>query len=181
MEFTIVQKYVKFRNIRCRCSSSVQEVQITISNSFNFEVYRNLSLSFLNLWYSNETLKSFNLRSLETKLLSSIFKASCLKEFPISSLQKEGLLIRAVRSSPDVGNISRIGLTKFHVLFSSVVPLAITTVISFSINWSPNFTMLSLTKLEFLALDINDDNYLSWVLDAEIHLDAMNLGETIKE
>ena len=41
--------------------------------------------------------------------------------------------------------------------------------------------MSSLTKLEFLALDINGDNYLSWVLDAEIHLDAMNLGETIKE
>jgi len=41
--------------------------------------------------------------------------------------------------------------------------------------------MSSLTKLEFLALDINGDNYLSWVLDAEIHLDVMNLGETIKE
>ena len=41
--------------------------------------------------------------------------------------------------------------------------------------------MSSLTKLNFLALDINGDNYLSWALDAEIHLDAMNLGETIKE
>ena len=41
--------------------------------------------------------------------------------------------------------------------------------------------MSSLTKLQFLALDINYDNYLSWVLDAEIHLDVMNHGETIKE
>ena len=41
--------------------------------------------------------------------------------------------------------------------------------------------MSSFTKLEFLALDINGDNYLSWMLDAEIHLDAMNLRETIKE
>ena len=41
--------------------------------------------------------------------------------------------------------------------------------------------MANLTKIEFAALDINGNNYLSWVLDAEIHLDAMNLGETIKE
>ena len=41
--------------------------------------------------------------------------------------------------------------------------------------------MSSLTKLEFLALDINSNNYLSWVFDAEIHLDVINLGETIKE
>ena len=41
--------------------------------------------------------------------------------------------------------------------------------------------MSSLTELEFLALDINDDNYLSLMFVAEIHLDAMNLGETIKE
>ena len=36
-------------------------------------------------------------------------------------------------------------------------------------------------KLEFVALDITGKNYLSWVLDAEIHLDANGLGETIKE
>ena len=41
--------------------------------------------------------------------------------------------------------------------------------------------MLNLTKLEFVALDILGKNYLSWILDAEIHLDAMNLGATIKE
>ena len=41
--------------------------------------------------------------------------------------------------------------------------------------------MSSLTKLEFLVLDINGDNYLSWVLDAEFHLDAINLRKTIKE
>ncbi|XP_048501465.1 uncharacterized protein LOC125497814 [Beta vulgaris subsp. vulgaris] len=40
--------------------------------------------------------------------------------------------------------------------------------------------MSNLTKLEF-ALDITGKNYLSWVLDAEIHLDAKDLGDTIKE
>ncbi|XP_016676396.1 uncharacterized protein [Gossypium hirsutum] len=41
--------------------------------------------------------------------------------------------------------------------------------------------MSNLTKLEFVALDITGNNYLSWVLDAEIHLDAKGLGKTIKE
>ncbi|KAK8337432.1 hypothetical protein V6Z12_A09G185000 [Gossypium hirsutum] len=41
--------------------------------------------------------------------------------------------------------------------------------------------MSNLTKLEFVALDITGNSYLSWVLDAEIHLDAKGLGETIKE
>ena len=41
--------------------------------------------------------------------------------------------------------------------------------------------MLNLTKLEFVTLDISRKNYLSWIIDAEIHLDAMNLGATIKE
>ncbi|XP_017974507.1 PREDICTED: uncharacterized protein LOC108661582 [Theobroma cacao] len=36
-------------------------------------------------------------------------------------------------------------------------------------------------KLEFVALDITGKNYLSWILDVEIHLDAMGLGDTIKE
>ena len=40
--------------------------------------------------------------------------------------------------------------------------------------------MSNITKLEFAALDISGKNYLSWILDAEIHLDAMNLGNTIK-
>ena len=35
--------------------------------------------------------------------------------------------------------------------------------------------MINLTKLEFVALD------LSWALDAEIHLDVMNLEVVIKE
>ncbi|PIN21574.1 hypothetical protein CDL12_05725 [Handroanthus impetiginosus] len=39
--------------------------------------------------------------------------------------------------------------------------------------------MSNLTKLEFEALDITGKNYLSWVLDAEIHLDAKGLGATI--
>ncbi|XP_022005310.1 uncharacterized protein LOC110903799 [Helianthus annuus] len=41
--------------------------------------------------------------------------------------------------------------------------------------------MTSFAKLEFMALDITGKNYLSWVLDAEIHLNANNLDETIKE
>ena len=41
--------------------------------------------------------------------------------------------------------------------------------------------MLNITKLEFVALDITGKNYLSWILDVEIHLDAMNLGVAIKE
>ena len=40
--------------------------------------------------------------------------------------------------------------------------------------------MANLTKLEFVALDISVSNYLLWVLDAEIHLDAMGLEDTIK-
>ncbi|CAH9100113.1 unnamed protein product [Cuscuta europaea] len=40
--------------------------------------------------------------------------------------------------------------------------------------------MSNLVKLEFAALDISGKNYLSWVLDAEIHLDAKSLGDTIK-
>ncbi|XP_021828736.1 uncharacterized protein LOC110769128 [Prunus avium] len=41
--------------------------------------------------------------------------------------------------------------------------------------------MSNLAKLEFVALDISGKNYLSWINDAEVHLEAMNLGETIKE
>ena len=43
------------------------------------------------------------------------------------------------------------------------------------------FIMSNLTKLEFMTLDITGKNYLSWTLDAEIHLDAMGPGDTIKE
>ncbi|KAK8305992.1 hypothetical protein V6Z12_D03G099700 [Gossypium hirsutum] len=39
--------------------------------------------------------------------------------------------------------------------------------------------MSNITKLEFVALDILGKNYLSWVLDIEIHLDAKGLGNTI--
>lgn len=41
--------------------------------------------------------------------------------------------------------------------------------------------MSNLAKLEFVALDITGKNYLSWVLDAEMHLDANDLGDAIKE
>ena len=41
--------------------------------------------------------------------------------------------------------------------------------------------MANLAKLEFVALDITGKNYLSWILDAEIHLEANALEETIKD
>ncbi|XP_059285618.1 uncharacterized protein LOC132039091 [Lycium ferocissimum] len=41
--------------------------------------------------------------------------------------------------------------------------------------------MSNLSKLEFVALDISGKNYLSWLLNAEIHLDAKGLGATITQ
>ena len=41
--------------------------------------------------------------------------------------------------------------------------------------------MSNLSKLEFVALDISGKNYLSWVLDVEIHLTAKGLGDSIIE
>ncbi|KAK8689798.1 hypothetical protein V6N13_088509 [Hibiscus sabdariffa] len=41
--------------------------------------------------------------------------------------------------------------------------------------------MANLAKIEFVALNISGKNYLSWILDVEIHLDADGLGDTIKE
>ncbi|KAH0776929.1 hypothetical protein KY290_008340 [Solanum tuberosum] len=41
--------------------------------------------------------------------------------------------------------------------------------------------MSNLSKLEFVALDISGKNYLSWVLDAEIHLTAKGLCDCIIE
>ena len=41
--------------------------------------------------------------------------------------------------------------------------------------------MSKISSLNFIALDIFGKNYLSWILDVEINLDAANLGETIKE
>ena len=41
--------------------------------------------------------------------------------------------------------------------------------------------MLSLTRLEFNALAVNEGNYLSWQLDAKLHLQSRKLGDTIKE
>ena len=38
--------------------------------------------------------------------------------------------------------------------------------------------MSKISSLSFIALDISGKNYLSWVLDAEINLEAGNLGET---
>ena len=41
--------------------------------------------------------------------------------------------------------------------------------------------MSKISYLSFIALDISGKNYLSWVLNVEINLEAGNLGETIKE
>ncbi|KAL6277738.1 hypothetical protein ACE6H2_021339 [Prunus campanulata] len=41
--------------------------------------------------------------------------------------------------------------------------------------------MANLAKLEFAALDLSGDNYLSWVLDAKIHLRANGLGKAIED
>nr|XP_028964646.1 uncharacterized protein LOC103443767 [Malus domestica] len=39
----------------------------------------------------------------------------------------------------------------------------------------------NLAKLEYTALDITGKNYLTWVLDTKIYLEAGNLGDTIRE
>ncbi|XP_068314882.1 uncharacterized protein [Pyrus communis] len=41
--------------------------------------------------------------------------------------------------------------------------------------------MTNLAKLDFVVLDITGKNYLTWVMDARIHLGAGNLEDTIKE
>lgn len=41
--------------------------------------------------------------------------------------------------------------------------------------------MSNFTKLDFVALDITGKNYLSSILDVEIHLDAEGLRDTIKK
>ncbi|XP_028960672.2 uncharacterized protein [Malus domestica] len=41
--------------------------------------------------------------------------------------------------------------------------------------------MANLAKLDFFALDITGKNYLTWVMDTKIHLEAGNLRETINE
>ncbi|XP_021986365.1 uncharacterized protein LOC110882725 [Helianthus annuus] len=39
--------------------------------------------------------------------------------------------------------------------------------------------MSNLSKLEFVALEISGNNYLSWTLDAKTHLEAKSLEETV--
>ncbi|XP_070675648.1 uncharacterized protein [Malus domestica] len=41
--------------------------------------------------------------------------------------------------------------------------------------------MANLAKLDFAALDITGKNYLTWVLDTKIHMEAANLGDTIRK
>lgn len=47
--------------------------------------------------------------------------------------------------------------------------------------FSSIFFIANLSKLEFFTLDISGKNYLAWKLDAQIHIDAMILGDTIVE
>ena len=39
--------------------------------------------------------------------------------------------------------------------------------------------MTNLVKLEFVALDVSENNYLSWFLDMILHLSANSLKDTI--
>ncbi|PIM98030.1 hypothetical protein CDL12_29491 [Handroanthus impetiginosus] len=41
--------------------------------------------------------------------------------------------------------------------------------------------MANVAKFEFVPFDISEKNYLSWVVDAKMHLDAMGLKNTIVE
>ncbi|KAM1579081.1 hypothetical protein ACFX1Z_040562 [Malus domestica] len=41
--------------------------------------------------------------------------------------------------------------------------------------------MVNLVKHDFVTLYITGKNYLTWVVDTKIHLEAGNLGETIRE
>ena len=41
--------------------------------------------------------------------------------------------------------------------------------------------MSNLAKFEFIALNITSKNYMSWILDVEMHLESMDLIETINE
>ena len=40
--------------------------------------------------------------------------------------------------------------------------------------------MTNLAKFEFVALHIIEKNYMSWILDVEMHLQLMGLIDTIK-
>ncbi|XP_070017174.1 uncharacterized protein [Nicotiana sylvestris] len=41
--------------------------------------------------------------------------------------------------------------------------------------------MTDVMKRKFVAFEISGKNYMIWVLDDEIHLDAMSLGDAIKD
>ena len=43
-----------------------------------------------------------------------------------------------------------------------------------------NMSNSKLSNIDFAVLDISGKNYLPWTLDAEIHLTAKKLGETIQ-
>ncbi|KAL5574959.1 hypothetical protein UlMin_016658 [Ulmus minor] len=41
--------------------------------------------------------------------------------------------------------------------------------------------MSNLAKIEFSALDVIGKNYMSWILDVEMHLESMGFSKTINE
>lgn len=41
--------------------------------------------------------------------------------------------------------------------------------------------MANISKVEFVVPNISGRDYSSWALDAELHLESMNLADTIKD
>ncbi|KAL4568320.1 hypothetical protein LXL04_023929 [Taraxacum kok-saghyz] len=42
-----------------------------------------------------------------------------------------------------------------------------------------SYNMSNMAKLEFPALEVNGKNYMSWTIDAEMHLESMGIREAI--
>ncbi|XP_021811378.1 uncharacterized protein LOC110754599 [Prunus avium] len=82
------------------------------------------------------------------------------------------------------GLMSQIPNLKFRVKYARYFGLKFKNILSLKIIANSDTShfllkMTNLAKLEFVALDISGNNYLSWVLDANIHLCANSLGKTI--
>ena len=69
---------------------------------------------------------------------------------------------------------------KLYQCYQFVIINSNNAVLSYIYIWN-YLTMSNITKFEFVALDILGKNYLSWIFDVKIHLNAINLGITIKE
>ncbi|XP_009759843.1 uncharacterized protein [Nicotiana sylvestris] len=93
-------------------------------------------------------------------------------------LEKSNALFSAVQNEQEEASTHEV-LTNWGYLLHPNFIFFLKEVVSFFS--SSVFTMSNLSKLEFMALDISGNNYLSWVFDAEIYLDAKSLGDIIKE